>query len=207
MQYMTPLLARQLGTLVENLAGHQGEQWGRAFERFIEKDDPWDTRLLVVRPWRTVTIGKYKTPGAYLEAFGAAGRYVEPRFARAMVENTPLLQEETEVELFKFTTQELALGGCTFYPHVCERMPKFGLTYCPAEVALALAAEKDAHGVKVVMKGVPVANGKLGFFMVEWNEGKNVLDSSPVTTMSNYLGGGLLGASCQFVFTEDKALS
>lgn len=201
---MTPRDAQMLGSLFEKLAGPQRDAWQKAFHHFMEKDDPWDTRLLVIRPWRTITIGRLKTHDAYFDAIAKAGRNIEPQFTQKMVERTPLLQEEREVELFKLTTAEMALGGSTFYPYVCDRMEKFGLTYCHPEVALALAAEEPAHGVIVVMKGVSAGKGKLGYFDVKWSEGYHWLDSGPITSKEGYLSGGLLGTTQQFVFTEMK---
>jgi len=195
---------RTFSAFFEKLGSPQGEEWLKAFHRFVAKDDPWDTRLLVIRPWRTVTIGRLKTHEEYFKAFKRVGRQVEPHFARGMVEKTPLLQKETEVELFQLTTEEMGLGGSTFYPNVCERMEKFGFTYCHPEVALALAAEEPAHGVVVVMEGVPTNKGKLGYFNVKWSDGTHWLDSGPITTKANGHEGGLLGISQTFVFTEAK---
>ena len=99
------------------------EEWCRAFDHFISVDDPWNTRLLVLRPWRTIVIGRYKTHEAYLKAFKKVGRHVELRYTLPMFFATPLLQNEQEVVLFRLTTKDLALGGSTFYPRVTERMP------------------------------------------------------------------------------------
>jgi hypothetical protein len=87
--------------------------------------------------FKTITLGKYKTPDVYRKAFTMARRHVKLVHADILGSVT-CSQHEIEIDLVVASAGDLGLKHNPAYNDICTRAVEMGLQLCPAEVGAAL---------------------------------------------------------------------
>jgi len=162
-----------LTDLFQKLSGEDGEQWLRALNKMLRKENPWEA----FPTWKTIKLGTGpKTADDFRKslALAASGNRVsdwandllgKPEFANSVSE------KEVEVDLVVLTTAQLtskANGGTT--AEVFAGAERLGLKKCSAEVGprLRLQYQDQPLGEWLLIGMEPIrhSDGRLGVFDV-----------------------------------------
>lgn len=119
--------------------------------------------------WRTVKLGLYKTPDAYLVSIEARGRKSN-QWAREIATKVVSSQKEIELPLVDVSGADLGFTDVYTYREFLERAATLKLYPCPAEAGLALADQFDDQPRvdyrRIAMEAITDSVGNLGVFYV-----------------------------------------
>jgi hypothetical protein len=141
--------------------------------------------------FKTVTLGKHKTPSQYREAIENAGSRID-NWGNDILGRISCAREEIEVDLVVLSVKELGFNDDASYAHVCSRV---ALGLCPAEVGPALRLiYKDPprdEWLHIAMEAIPDLDGDPHIFalsrdLYKWLHG-TLADSNDYPTNERFV--------------------
>jgi hypothetical protein len=125
--------------------------------------------VTVFPTWKTIKLGRYRTPTDYRRALKAAQVDIRFWWAKDALKRMPLMCIESDVRLVVTSPGELGLGWTT-YVQLCSQAQRFGLTLCSAEVGptlrLGYLDQPEGETLFVAMSPIRVRDGDQKIFTV-----------------------------------------
>jgi hypothetical protein len=155
-----------VGDLYTKLGGEDGASWFAELKRFLRKEPTWATAQVeptlapvVLKSWRTIRLGVYKTAEAYIAALEAKGFKIGT-YARQILAKISIAQQEEDLELFLGSARDFGCTYSTARQKLFDRAALHGYYPCPAETgpAARLGYEDQPKGEYRVVAMEPITD-------------------------------------------------
>jgi hypothetical protein len=125
------------------------ERQAAAIKRFISRwslrglvaSETWMSILKAFPVWRTVWVGSYKTPAAYVKVLDSAGNYYASQDAIRVFPDIACSQQRVRLDLFDVSGADLGLTGRYSHDVALRAVESLGYGGCSAEVGFSICIE------------------------------------------------------------------
>lgn len=158
-----------LTDILQKLSGEDGEQWMRALNKMLRKENPWEEPVI----FKTIKLGTGLKPAHDFRNDFKGNNLNVSDYAYSMLENSAFAtaSSETEVDLVVVSVGELGFRNGARRDQIYGRAKEFGLELCPAEVGPQLrrqyADQPLNEWLLIGMEPIRDSDGALFVFLVE----------------------------------------